>query len=175
MRVNDSGRRYLPELVAIEVPQPGLVALPLFSAPNRPQPSGFATLRGEVWSTATALPAAWALVNVVAGPAIYTTMADRLGRYVVYFPYPDALPPLSGSPPSGAPLDQLNWSLSISVSYQPSAQKALADAAPTDPPELYSLLGQSAAAISTLGRHPNLAATLIFGIPMLLMLEVVPA
>jgi len=93
-------------------------------------------------------------------------------RYVAYFPYPEALPPLTGSPP-GAPPGQLSWPLTVSVRYQPSAQHQLADARPTDPPELSSLLGQGAAPVSAGGvAQPDLAATLTFGSPLLLMLQV---
>jgi hypothetical protein len=62
------------------------------------------------------------------------------------------------------------------VLYQPSAQNQLSDAAPGDPPELASLLGQAPAAISTGGgQQPSLGATLTFGTQLLLMLQVVPA
>ena len=91
----------------------------------------------------------------------YPTLADQLGRYVAYLPYPEALPPLTGSPPGGGPPGQPTWPLTVSVGYQPSAQNQLADAAAGDPPELGSLLGQAAAAISVGGgQQPSLAATL---------------
>jgi hypothetical protein len=175
VRVADPFGRYLPELLAVTVPSSALVTPFLFSAPARPVPSGFAAVSGEV-STATAEPAAWAVVQIAAGAGTYMTLADQLGRYVVYFPYPEALPPLGGSPPGGGGPGQLTWPLVVSVRYQPSAQNQLADAAAGDPPELTSLLGQVPAAISTAGgQQPNLAATLTFGTQLLLMLQVVPA
>ena len=106
----------------------------------------------------------------------YLTLADQLGRYVVYLPYPEALPPLGASPPGGGPPGQPTWPLTVSVRYQPSAQNQLADAATGDPPELGSLLEQAAAAISAGGgQQPSLAATLTLGTRLLLMLQVVPS
>jgi hypothetical protein len=175
VRVTDPLGRYLPELLALTLPQPALVTPALYSAPARPAPGGFATVSGEVHSAATAEPAAWAVVQVDTGSASYTTLADQLGRYLVYLPYPEALPPLGGSPPT-APPGPLTWPLTISVGYQPSAQDQLADATTADPPELGSLLGQAPAAISAGGAtQPSLAATLTFGTALLVMLEVLPA
>ena len=106
----------------------------------------------------------------------YLTLADQLGRYVVYLPYPEALPPLGASPPGGGPPGQPTWPLTVSVRYQPTGQNRLADAAAADPPELGSLLGQAAAAISAGGvQQPSLAATLTLGTRLLLMLQVVPS
>jgi hypothetical protein len=172
VRVTDSLGRYLPEVIAVTVTGGTLATPVLYSAPARPAPAGFAAVSGEVWSTATSGPAGWAFVQVATGADTYLTLADQLGRYVVYFPYPEALPPLTGSPPA-APAGPLSWPLTVSVRYQPSGQHQLADAGPADPPELGSLLGQGAAPISTgSGTQPDLAATLTFGSPLLLMLEV---
>lgn len=176
VRMIDPTGRYLPELIAVTVPRSTLATPPLYSAVSRPVPSGFASVYGEVWSATTSTPAPWAVVQLVAGGITYTTLADQLGRYVVYLPYPEALPPLTGSPPSGEPLDQLTWPLTVWVRYQPSAQQVLADALATDPPELASLLSQASATVASGGgTQPNLAATLAFGTPLLVMLEVVPA
>lgn len=177
VRMADPLGRYLPELLALTVPQPTLVTPSLYSAPARPVPSGFATVRGEVWSaTSPPEPAAWAVVQIAAATNSYQTLADQAGRYVVYLPYPEALPPLTGSP-GGVPLDQLTWPITVSVLYQPSAQTQLADAAPSDPPELTSLLqGQGPAhLVISGGMQYDLTATLTFGTPALLMLQVVPA
>ena len=175
VRVTDPLGRYLPELIALTVPSPALVTSALYSAPARPAPSGFATVSGEVHVAATGAPAAWAVVQVDDGSVSYPTLADQLGRYLVYLPYPEALPPLGGSPSSGPP-GPLTWPLTISVGYQPSAQDQLADATTTDPPELGSLLGQAAAGISAGGAtQPTLTVTLTFGTALLVMLEVLPA
>jgi hypothetical protein len=170
VRVTDPVGRYLPELLAVTVPAATLVTPALYSAPARPAPAGFATISGEVHSAATGSPAAWAVVQVDADSASYTTLADQNGRYLVYLPYPEALPPLGGSP------GPLTWPLTISVGYQPTAQHLLADATTADPPELGSLLGQAPATISAGGAtQPSLAATLTFGTALLVMLEVLPA
>ena len=175
VRVVDPFGRYLPELIALTVPRSTLASPLLFSALARPVPSGFAAVSGEV-STVTSGPAAWAAVQIMAGGDTYLTLADQLGRYVAYFPYPEALPALTGSPPDGSQPGQLTWPLTVSVLYQPSAQNQLTDAAASDPPELGSLLGQAAATISVGGeQQSSLAATLSFGAPLLLMLQVAPA
>jgi hypothetical protein len=177
VRVADPLGRYLPELLALTVPQLALVTPSLYSAPARPVPPGFATVRGEVsLATSPPQPAAWAVVQIAVGGNSYLTFADEAGRYLTYLPYPEALPPLTGSP-GGVPLDQMTWPITVSVLYQPSAQTRLADAAPGDPPELTSLLkGQGAAGIVVGGgTQNNLTATLTFGTPLLLMLPVVSA
>jgi hypothetical protein len=177
VRVADPLGRYLPELLALTVPQPALVTPSLYSAPARPVPPGFATVRGEVWSaTSPPQPAAWAVVQIAADANSYLTVADQAGRYVIYLPYPEALPPLTGSP-GGVPLGQMTWPITVSVLYQPSAQTWLADAAPGDPPELTSLLqGQGTAGIVVGGgTQYELTATLTFGTPVLLMLQVISA
>jgi hypothetical protein len=177
VRVADPLGRYLPELLALTVPQPALVTPSLYSAPDRPVPSGFATVRGEVWSAISPPePAAWAVVQITADGNSYPTLADQAGRYVTYLPYPEALPPLIGSP-GGVLLDQMTWPITVSVLYQPSAQTRLADAAPGDPPELNSLLQGQAQAhmVVSGGTQDDLTAMLTFGTPLLLMLQVVPA
>jgi hypothetical protein len=177
VRVSDPVGRFLPLLLSLAVPQGALVTSTLYSAPTRPVPSGFATVSGEVWTVSPPAPAAWAMVDLTAGSATYTTMADQQGRYVIYLPHPEALPPLLGSPPLGSgPLDQITWPVTLQVRYQPSAQRVLADARPTDPPELSTLLAQAAASIAIGGgTQTALAATLTFGVPLQLMLEVLPA
>jgi len=146
VRIVDTQGRFLPELVAITLPQ-GLVVLSLFSAPARPAPAGWATARGEVWSKATGQPAGWAVVEVRHGAVVYRALADQLGRFVCHFPYPEALPPLAGSFPGGGPIDKLTWPVTVTLRYQPAHQLRPVDAGPGDPPELNSLLGQAPASI----------------------------
>jgi hypothetical protein len=172
VRVTDPLGRYLPELMLVTVTGGTLASARLYSAPARPAPAGFAVVSGEVWSTVTSRPAPWAVVKIKSGTDFYLTLADQLGRYVAYFPYPEALPPLTGSPPTAA-AGRLSWPLSVLVQYQPSKQHQLADAGPADPPELSSLLNQGAAKISAGGgTQDDLAATLTFGSPLPLMLKV---
>jgi hypothetical protein len=178
IRALDPDGRYLPMLLAVDVPATALLTPPLFPAPTYPRPAGWAAVSGEVSVAALpASPATWAMVAVQAGPSTYSTVTDGQGRYVVYLPYPEALPPLTGSPPGGGgPFDQITWPLTVSVRYQPAAQRRLADAHPYDPPEQGSVLSQAAAAISSGGgTAAALATTLTFGVPLLLMLQVVPA
>src|SRR5580692_1118120 len=100
VRVTDPLGRYLPELMLVTVTGGTLATPLLYSAPARPAPAGFAAVNGEVWSTVTSRPAAWAVVKITSDTDTYLTLTDQLGRYVAYFPYPEALPPLTGSPPS---------------------------------------------------------------------------
>jgi hypothetical protein len=175
VRVEDTLGRYLPELLALTLPQAGLVSPPLFSAPSRPAPSGWAAVRGEVWSQPTTTPASWAIVTVLAGTSSYQAIADWLGRFVLYLPYPEALPPLNLPPPAGGS-GPLTWPLTVSVQYQPLAQMTLADGRTSDPPEFFSVLLQGQAGMATAGGpHPSIIETLTFGAPMVLKLEVVPA
>ena len=93
VRMSDTTGRYLTEVLAITVPRSSVATPPLFSAVSRPAPAAFAAVSGEVWSAPATAPASWALVQIVADATTYTTLADQLGRFVVYFPYPEALPP----------------------------------------------------------------------------------
>jgi hypothetical protein len=175
VRVQDTLGRYLPELLALTLPQASLVSPALFSAPSRPAPSGWAVVRGEVWSQSTTTPASWAIVTVLPGSTAYQAMADGLGRFVLYLPYPEALPPLTLPPPAGG-TGPLTWPLTVSVAYQPLAQMTLADAGASDPPEFSSLLLQGQAGLATTGGpHPSISETLTFGAPLVLRLQVVLA
>ena len=175
IRVLDPDGRFLPALLAVIAPATALLSPLLFPAPTYPRPSGWAMVSGEVWSAG--VPAGWSVVEVQAGSVTYATVSDGQGRYVLYLPFPEALPPLTGSPPGGGgPLDQITWPLTVSVRFQPSAQQRLADAVTADPPEQASLLAQAAAMLVTGGgATATLAATLTFGVPLMLMLQVVPA
>ena len=148
---------------------------PLFSAPARPAPSGFAAVSGEV-STDTSEPAAWATVQIKSGADTYLTLADQLGRYAAYLPYPEALPPLTGSPPDGSQPGQLTWPITVSVGYQPSAQTLLTDAAADDPPELGHCSGRPRPpSRSAAGSNPASLPRSPSASRLLLMLQVVPA
>ena len=174
VRVADTLDRYLPELLVLGLPQPDLVAVPLFSAPSRRPPSGWATIRGEVWSRPTLAPAAWALVTVLSGGVSYQTLSDRRGRFLLYLPFPEALPPLAMPPPASG-TGPLMWPVTLTVHYQPATQAGVPGAAAADPPELFSLLAQIPAAIAAAGGPAASAAeTLVFGVPLVLRLTVVP-
>jgi hypothetical protein len=170
--VTDPMRRYLPELTEVSVPVTAPVPITLYSAPARPAPPGWATVRGSVRDQG-GTPAGWSAVTVDTGADSYLTLADEQGRFLSYLPYPEALPPLTGSPPAGPGLSGVHWQLTISVRYQPSAQAWPADGFP---PELSSILGQAQADIAAAGgSQPSLQATLTFGAALNLSVTVIPA
>ena len=175
VRVEDAQGRYLPVLVRTDVPAAAPLTVPLSSAPNRPAQSGFGTVRGEAHARADGRPLPWSMVRVDTGTVISQTVTDQLGRFVLQLPYPEALPPLAGSPPSGPGLSSVVWPLTVTVRCQPGAL-TFSGPLSTDPPELASITGQAAAQIFDGGaNHPSLAATLAFGTPLVLALTVVPA
>ena len=169
--VTDPMRRYLPVLAEVSVPASAPVPITLYSAPARPAPPGWAMVRG--WVRTQGGAAGWSVVTVGAGPDSHRTLADDQGRFLHYLPYPEALPPLTGSPPAGPGLGGVTWQLTISVRYQSSAQ---ARPVPGLPPELSSILGQAQADIVTPGgNQPDLQATLTFGAALNLSVAVISA
>jgi hypothetical protein len=175
VRVEDMLGRYLAVLVRASVPVSAPVVVPLSSAPPRPAPGGFGTVRGEVHAKSDGRPLAWSLVRVDTGAAVVQTVADRLGRFTLHLPYPEALPPLTGSPPSGPGLSAVVWPVTVTLRCQPGAL-VFTGARPADPPELGSITGQAAAQLfDGGGDHPSIAATLTFGTPLVLALTAVPA
>lgn len=169
--VADRARRFGPQVLRLTVPQAAPVDVTLYSSPARRTPSGWGTVSGEVHTAAA--PAAWAWVEISDGTGVYPTVADELGRYVVYLPYPDALPPLAGSPPAGSGLTALSWPLTCTVRYRPQDQVRPST---TGPPDIASVRSQAAAAIRTdAGPRPSTEATLHFAVPLRLALSVVPA
>ena len=174
VRIADRDRRFLPTTLRVEVPVAAPVEVPLFSAAARPAPSGWATVRGEVRVSGTGAPAAWSVLQVATDDTQYRTVADDAGRYLLYLPYPEALPPLSGG--DGTGLAAVTWPLTVGVSYQPGELTAPGDAAPADPPFLASILGQAPAAIAADGgTQPTITAILAFGATLVLPIAVVPA
>lgn len=174
--VTDTLGRYLPEVLAIGAPQTAPVQVTLYSAPARPRPPGWATAYGEIQAAPAAGPAAWALVQVTSAATTYQTLSDVLGRFLLYLPYPEALPALAGSPPVGGGIGDVSWPLTVTVRCQPAALRWPASPAPAGPPDISSVRAQGQAQISTGGgTQPSAAATLSFGTPLLLRLNVVPA
>jgi hypothetical protein len=161
--VNDRLGRFLPVVMQICVPKNRLVEVPLFSAPARAVPGGLAAIRGEVWSQSANRPASWALVTASPDGTTYVGMADARGIFTLVIPFAGALPPLVGSPPSGATeIGELTWPLTIQVYYQPTAQRPVDDA---EPPDVRSVLEQAPAEVyDTLVLHgPSLVRELRFG------------
>jgi hypothetical protein len=175
VRVEDTLARYLPVLVRADVPVAAPVTVPLSSAPNRPAPAGFGTVRGEVHARSDGRPLPWSLVRVDTGTVVSQTVADQRGRFALHLPYPEALPVLAGSPPAGPGLSSVVWPLTVTVRCQPSAL-TFSGPLTADSPELASITGQAAAQIVDGGaNHPSVGATLAFGTPLVLALTVVPA
>jgi hypothetical protein len=175
VRIIDLGRRYLPTIVTASVPSPTVVDVPLHSAPARSRPSGWATVRGELQDATTGAGLAWGVIQVDTGVDVYHTLSDGRARFLLYLPYPEALPPLLGSPPLGPGLGAVTWPLTISVRCQPSALRWPPGAASGDPPELASVTGQAAAQIDEGGPRASVVRTLTFGTPLTALLHVVPA
>lgn len=168
--VADESRRFLPILQRLAIPVEAPVSVPLYSAPSRPVPPGWATIRGEVHSGGS--PAAWSVVSVDTGADRYETVADSAGRFLLYLPYPDALPPLIGSPPVGHGLGEVSWPITVSVGYEPTALQWLVA---TQPPSLDSILNQSEALLDAAGGlDPDLQATLVFGAALTMSVEATP-
>lgn len=140
VEVTDPPGRYLPCTFVVQAPTKGLAifaesgsppwikegAVPLFSAPWRTVPSGLAIVRAQLRELATGEPAAWAFVEAQyfsgGTPRTAFGLADKEGRVVLMFPYPEGQRrPLGGSPPTNGVngLTQQSWELDLLFFYQP--------------------------------------------------------
>jgi hypothetical protein len=171
--VRDRGRRFVPFRFDADLPARGLfaddfgmhptapdhptAAVPLFSAPSRPTPPGFAAVRAQLWDADADGPAAGAVLEVaVAGIPAYRGIADAEGRTAVLLPYPEP-DPSTGSPPHASrALSSLSWPLTLSARYAPGADA-------TQPPDLHAVLAQPAATLLAAPGTPFGAQTLSFG------------
>lgn len=172
----DTRRRYLPVVTEVPVPVAAPAEILLHSAASRTPASGWAVIRGEVHDQGGA-PIPWPVITVEAAPDSYEVVADHLGRFLLIAPYPEALPPLTGSPPSGPGLEAMTWTLTLTVRSKPSD---LVPAPGTDwdlvtggvdPPELGGILGQPPVQQEVGGAlADNSTATLAFGTPTVLTL-----
>jgi len=174
VRVTDRYRRYLPVTVEVAVPVDAPVEIPLYSAPVRPTPSGWATVRGELHRAGDGGPVAWGVVEVSAEAARYTAVSDDNGRFLLHLPYPEALPALpdAAATPGPGPT-AISWPVTIRVRCGAGVLRG--PAAP-DPPYLDSILGQPPAGIdSGGGPQQSVTETLVFGAALVLPLTVVPA
>ena len=174
--VADPLGRYLPEAMRATAPVAAPLEVTLYSAPARPRPPGWATVYGEVHSSPGARAAAWALVTVSDGTTSHQSVSDEAGRFLVYLPYPEALPALAGSPPAGGGIGLVSWPITITVNYQSAVLTWPANPAPAGPPDIASIRAQNQAQIVTGGGpQPSHQDTLAFGTPLLLLLNVMPA
>jgi hypothetical protein len=176
--VQDTYGRYLPVSLAVNVPVTAAVAVPMSSSPARTKPSGYALVRGEIHDDGTGEPLAWALIRVDTGVAAYQTVADAKGRFLLPFPYPEALPALA-NPPAGPGLGSLSWPLTVSVRTKPStlvfSPGITAAGGPDAPPELASVTAQPAGSLVDGGTHASITVTLPYSIPLVLALRAVTA
>ncbi|MGW4913948.1 hypothetical protein [Streptomyces sp. NPDC004270] len=181
VRVTDRARRYLPTTLLAEVPVGAPVAVPLYPAPGRQAPSGWAVVRGELHGAPDGAPLGWGVVEVTTDAGRYTTVSDADGRFLLCLPYPEALPELPGAPgagpaPASAGLASLTWPVTVEVRCRPGALRRPVDSAPQDPPYLDSVLGQTPAPIDLGGGpQPAVTETLTFGTALVLPLTVVPS
>jgi hypothetical protein len=174
--VTDTLGRYLPQALTAQAPRTAPLGVTLYSAPARPCPPGWATVYGEVRVSPGLAPAGWALIEAGSGSTVYQTVSDQAGRFRLYLPYPEALPALAGSPPAGRGISDVSWALAVTVYCEPAALTWPARPGPAGPPDISSIGAQQQAEIATAGGpQPSLDATLSFGPPLPLFLEVVPA
>jgi hypothetical protein len=131
LAVSDRQRRYLPAVYFIELPRLGSasfpgslpaalhpqLSLPLYSAPNRIPPTGFATVRAQVRAFATGMPVPHAVVRVQLGTIEGDGVADREGRVLALIAPPMGNRLIAGSPPGTgqALLGRESWPVTIRV------------------------------------------------------------
>jgi hypothetical protein len=170
--VIDSENRYLPQALLVGAPTTAPLAVTLYSAPARPRPAAWGMVYGSATISPGGGPLAWAFITVSDGTNSYQTATDTQGRFVVYLPYPEALPALAGSPPVGTGIGAVNWPLTVSVQAAPSTLSFPV----TDTPDIATVRAQATAQLVVGGgTQAHLNATLPFGPPLLLRLSVVPA
>ena len=124
----------LSEMGVDESRVPGFL---LLSAASRPTPPGLAAVRADLVEYPSRRPAAYALLEVHYGEAVWYGPADAAGRAAAFLPFPpvrDAEPQEgeNGSsassvdlPPEGTdiPLSEKVWELSFRIRYQPKSLK----------------------------------------------------
>lgn len=175
--VLDSDGRYLAASVTSSAPMATPLLVRLASQQARPMPSGSATLRGQVTNRDDGAPLAWAVITVKIKNTSYRTVSDQNGCFLLYFPWPEALPPLVGSPPEGAGLAAVTWQATISVLSQPSTLTWSPGLAEQDPPEQASIDGQQAAQLDdgNGNSETSVTKTLNYGSPLVIPLSATPS
>ena len=149
---------------------PPVDAVPLFSTPSRPVPTGMTVVRTElrtsgalVAGTVQPAPASWAVLEVqVAGQPPVRGIADREGRVAVIVPYPEpiASPARPTSPPyaAGQSLWDQEWTVRLDAFYDPVVPAPIA-------PDLCRTLNQPPAMLwaGSTGTRPLPDQTLRYG------------
>lgn len=136
IEVVDRHRRFLPCTFPAQLPaqhlfslqcgpvssplSPAISSVPLFSAPMRHVPTTIAVIRAELWDLTMNVPASWAILEAYrAGYPPVRGMADFYGRVALFFPYPEPVNGLLGSPlqtKSTRLIDQ-SWPVQLHASY----------------------------------------------------------
>lgn len=134
--VSDKLGRFLPMRFVVAAPARGLAipdclrtsppeaeaTIPLFSAPARPVPCGYATIYAQLRYAADGAPAAWARVTAELGEQpVAAGVADAEGRLALIFPYPmPAAKTTLVSPPDPDPAAALfSWALRLRAFHAP--------------------------------------------------------
>ncbi len=172
--VVDPRRRYLPVLTTATLPLATPLVVELHTAPTHLPRGGWAVVRGQVLRTSTTDPLPWAVLTVTLAGTPYIARCDAAGVFLLNAPYPEALPPLFGSPPAGPGLGAMTWPVVIEVASAP-ATLSFPDPQHLDVPDLASVLAQPRAAIDTSGGpQSTTTATLTFGEALALSLSAEP-
>lgn len=165
--VEDRMDRFQPQLLLMCLPKEHLIEVPLFSSPSRQAPAGLGVVYGELVTHPGPLPtqpASWSLVTATLDGHTYVAVADARGMFVLFVPYASALPPLvDGQFPHGSStIDQLSWSITIQVSYQPSKQRFVPG---VEPPDILSIMEQGSTNVyaQVSAPLPELATVIRFG------------
>jgi len=99
-------------------PMPMVQKLPLFSSTSRPVPDTLAVVRAELREIGTDRPAAWSLLTVSIDSIVRGIgCADREGRVVILFPYPERSRPSLTSPLSAT--NDFRWNIELKAFYKP--------------------------------------------------------
>lgn len=139
VKVEDPQERFLPVQFMVPVPAKGFFNfpaltpgvpggyVPLFSAPARKAPAGFATIRAQLSDAATLRPAAWAVLEAVAGSGPDFVRASGVadptdGTVVIFLPYPESQDGVAESPPHPPrKLTDQTWTVQLTLRYDPGA------------------------------------------------------
>jgi hypothetical protein len=143
-------------------PELDVPGVPLFSAPSRTVPGGLAAVRADLWDLTADEPAAFAVLEVTAGPGLmFRGVADERGRVLVLLPYPEPPWQTGSPPPTAVALSEQTWTLGLAAAYAPPA-------GPAPAPDLCAVLSQPPATLLA-ALSPPVAlttATLVFGQPL---------
>ncbi|MER0169333.1 MAG: hypothetical protein DU489_01720 [Nitrosomonas sp.] len=118
---------------------PGSMAarIPLFSAPSREIPGTFAVVRSQLQEKETKRHAAWCLLTVSIDKVIRGVgVADKEGRVVIIFSYPERPRPVLTSPLTT--INDFRWDIELAAYYVPKTEDTLA----SDIPDLAAILDQ---------------------------------